>query len=93
MLADVAQTKLTELVATVTGSTKDLKTTDFAVKNATTNVVYPVSKVTVDAKDATKVTLTLFSELKDAANYDVTLDGVTKSFKASDGKVANIAVG
>ena len=92
VLADVAQTKLTELVATVTGSTKDLKTTDFAVKNATTNVVYPVSKVTVDAKDATKVTLTLFSELKDAANYDVTLDGVTKSFKASDGKVANIAL-
>lgn len=92
VLTGVAQTKLTELVATVAGSTKDLKTTDFAVKNATTNVVYPVSKVTVDAKDATKVTLTLFSELKDAANYDVTLDGVTKSFKASDGKVANIAL-
>ena len=92
VLTDVAQTKLTELTATVAGSTKDLKTTDFAVKNATTNVVYPVSKVAVDAKDATKVTLTLFSGLKDAANYDVTLDGVTKSFKASDGKVANIAL-
>ena len=92
VLTDVAQTKLTELTATVAGSTKDLKTTDFAVKNATTNVVYPVSKVAVDAKDATKVTLTLFSELKDAANYDVTLDGVTKNFKASDGKVANIAL-
>ena len=92
VLTGVAQSKLTELTATVAGSTKDLKTTDFAVKNATTNVVYPVSKVTVDAKDATKVTLTLFSELKDAANYDVTLDGVTKSFKASDGKVANIAL-
>ena len=92
VLTDVAQTKLAELTATVTGSTKDLKTTDFTVKNATTNVVYPVSKVTVDAKDATKVTLTLFSELKDAADYDVTLDGVTKSFKASDGKVAAIAL-
>ena len=92
VLTGVAQSKLTELIATVAGSTKDLKTTDFAVKNATTNVVYPVSKVTVDAKDATKVTLTLFSELKDAANYDVALDGVTKSFKASDGKVANIAL-
>ena len=92
VLTDVAQTKLAELTATVTGSTKNLKTTDFAVKNATTNVVYPVSKVTVDAKDATKVTLTLFSELKDAADYDVTLDGVTKSFKASDGKVAAIAL-
>ena len=92
VLKDVAQAKLTELTATVAGNTKDLKTSDFAVKNATTNVVYPVSKVTVDAKDATKITLTLFSELKDAANYDVTLDGVTKSFKASDGKVADIAL-
>ena len=92
ILKDVAQAKLAELTATVAGNTKDLKTSDFTVKNATTNVVYPVSKVTVDAKDATKITLTLFSELKDAANYDVTLDGVTKSFKASDGKVADIAL-
>jgi len=28
----------------------------------------------------------------DGANYDVTLDGTTKSFKASDGKVASIAL-
>ena len=92
VLTDVAQTKLAELTATITGSTKDLKTTDFVITNTTSNVVYPVSKVAVDAKDATKVTLTLFGGLKDAANYDVTLDGVTKNFKASDGKVANIAL-
>ena len=92
VLTNVTQAKLTELTATVAGDTKNLKTSDFTIKNATTNVVYPVSKVAVDAKDATKVTLTLFSGLKDAANYDVTLDGVTKSFKASDGKVANIAL-
>lgn len=92
VLTNVTQAKLTELTATVAGDTKNLKASDFTIKNATTNVVYPVSKVTVDAKDATKVTLTLFGELKDAANYDVTLDGVTKSFKASDGKVINIAL-
>ena len=91
-LGTVSQTKLTELTATVAGNTKNLKPTDFVVKNETTNVVYPVSKVSVDSKDATKVTLTLFSELNDAANYDVTLDGTTKSFKASDGKVASIAL-
>ena len=91
-LGTVSQTKLTELTATVAGNTKNLKTTDFTVKNTTSNVVYPVSKVSVDSKDATKVTLTLFSELNDAANYDVTLDGTTKSFKASDGKVASIAL-
>lgn len=88
----VTQTKLTELAAEIAGDTKDLKTTDFSIVNTATKVVYPVSKVSVDSKDATKVTLTLFSELKDGQNYDVTLNGVTKSFKASDGQVASIAV-
>ena len=92
VLSTVGQSKLTELTATVTGDTKNLKASDFTVKNETTNVVYPVSKVSVDSKDATKVTLTLFSELSDGANYDVTLDETTKSFKASDGKVASIAL-
>ena len=91
VLSTVAQNKLTELKATVAGDTKNLKPTDFTVKNETTNVVYPVSKVSVDSKDASKVTLTLFSELKDAATYDVTLDGITKTFVASDGKVASVA--
>ena len=92
VLSTVAQNKLTELTATVTGDTKNLKVTDFAIKSEATNVVYPVSKVTVDSKDASKVTLTLFSELKDAATYDVTLDGITKTFVASDGKVASIGL-
>ena len=92
VLSTVAQNKLTELTATVTGNTKNLKATDFAIKSEATKVVYPVSKVSVDSKDASKVTLTLFSELKDAATYDVTLDGITKTFVASDGKVASIAL-
>ena len=92
VLSTVAQNKLTELKATVAGDTKNLKTTDFTVKSEATNVVYPVSKVTVDSKDASQVTLTLFSELKDAATYDVTLDGITKTFVASDGKVASIGL-
>ena len=92
VLSTVAQNKLTELTATVTGNTKNLKATDFVIKSEATNVVYPVSKVTVDSKDASKVTLTLFSELKDAATYDVTLDGITKTFVASDGKVASIGL-
>ena len=92
VLSTVAQNKLTELTATVAGDTKNLKASDFTVKSEATNVVYPVSKVTVDSKDASKVTLTLFSELKDAATYDVTLDGITKTFVASDGKVASIGL-
>ena len=92
VLSTVAQNKLTELTATVAGDTKNLNASNFTVKSEATNVVYPVSKVTVDSKDASKVTLTLFSELKDAATYDVTLDGITKTFVASDGKVASIAL-
>lgn len=34
----------------------------------------------------------MFADLSDAADYDVTLDGITKSFKATDGKVASISV-
>ena len=79
-------------IGNTTKLTTTKKASDFTVKNETTNVVYPVSKVAVDSKDATKVTLTLFSELSDGANYDVTLDETTKSFKASDGKVASIAL-
>ena len=34
----------------------------------------------------------MFADLSDGADYDVTLDGVTKSFKASDGKISSITV-
>ena len=34
----------------------------------------------------------MFADLSDAADYDVTLDGITKSFKATDGKVISISV-
>ena len=61
VLSTVAQNKLTELTATVAGNTKNLKASDFTVKSEATKVVYPVSKVSVDSKDASKVTLTLFS--------------------------------
>ena len=43
VLSTVAQNKLTELTATVTGDTKNLKASDFTVKSEATNVVYPVS--------------------------------------------------
>ena len=92
ILESVTQAKLRELTAIVKGNTKALKATDFTVVNPATNVKYPASKIAVDAKDASKVTLTMFADLSDGANYDVTLDGITKSFKASDGKVDSITV-
>ena len=92
LLQSVKQTKADTLEATIAGDTKSVKATDIKIVNAETNVVYPVHTVSVDAKDATKVTLTVFSSLTDGKNYDVTLDGVTKSFKATDGAVAAISV-
>lgn len=92
ILDSVTQAKLRELTAIVKGDTKTLKATDFTVVNPATNVKYPVSKIAVDAKDASKITLTMFADLSDGADYDVTLDGVTKSFKASDGKISSITV-
>ena len=92
ILNSVTQSKLRELTVDVAGDTKALKATDFTVVNPKTNVKYPVSKIAVDSKNTTKVTLTKFADLSDAADYDVTLDGITKSFKATDGKVASISV-
>ena len=92
ILNSVTQSKLRELTVDVAGDTKALKATDFTVVNPKTNVKYPVSKIAVDSKNTTKVTLTMFADLSDAADYDVTLDGITKSFKATDGKVTSISV-
>ena len=92
ILNSVTQSKLRELTVDVAGDTKALKATDFTVVNPKTNVKYPVSKIAVDSKNTTKVTLTMFADLSDDADYDVTLDGITKSFKATDGKVASISV-
>ena len=92
ILNSVTQSKLRELTVDVAGDTKALKATDFTVVNPKTNVKYPVSKIAVDSKNTTKATLTMFADLSDAADYDVTLDGITKSFKATDGKVASISV-
>ena len=92
ILNSVTQSKLRELTVDVAGDTKALKATDFTVVNPKTNVKYPVSKIAVDSKNTTKVTLTMFADLSGAADYDVTLDGITKSFKATDGKVASISV-
>ena len=92
LLQSVKQTKADTLEATIAGDTKTIKEADITVTNTTTNVVYPVKKVSVDSKDATKVTLTVFSGLTDGKEYNVTLDGVTKSFVATDGTVADVTV-
>ena len=91
VLKSVAQNKTNELVAIIDGATKNIKASDVTIKTPE-NVVLPVKSVSVDDKDATKVTLTTFTDMKDSKEYSVTLDGVTKTFVATDGKVSTISL-
>ena len=91
VLQSVKQTKLNEAVATIVGDTKSIKSSDVTIKTPD-NVVLPVKSVSVDSKDATQVTLTTFTDMKDSKEYSVTLDGVTKTFVATDAKVASIGL-
>ncbi len=79
VLKSVAQTKADTFETSITGATKDIKTTDITVKNTENNVIVPVKSVSVDSKDATKVTFTTFAGLTDGKTYDVTLDGTNKA--------------
>ena len=88
VLKSVRQTKAGEFEAVVDGKTSNILKSDITVANADTKVVYPVQKVSVDKKEATKVTFDTFSELTDGKTYNVTLDGTTLSMNVTDGKVA-----
>ena len=91
VLKSVAQNKTNELVATIDGATKNIKASEVTIKTPD-NVVLPVKSVSVDSKDATKVTLTTFSDMNDGKEYTVTLDGTTVNFVATDNKVASINI-
>ena len=92
VLSTVAQTKADTFETSVTGATKEIKASEITVKNTENNVIVPVKSVSVDSKDATKVTFTTFAGLTDGKTYDVTLDGTTKQVVVSDGKVASVNV-
>ena len=91
VLKSVAQNKTNELAATIDGATKNIKASEVTIKTPD-NVVLPVKSVSVDSKDATKVTLTTFSDMNDGKEYTVTLDGTTVNFVATDNKVASINI-
>ena len=92
VLKSVAQTKADTFETSVTGATKEIKASEITVKNTENNVIVPVKSVSVDSKDATKVTFTTFAGLTDGKTYDVTLDGTTKQVVVSDGKVVSVNV-
>ena len=86
VLKSVAQTKADTFETSITGATKEIKASEITVKNTENNVIVPVKSVSVDSKDATKVTFTTFAGLTDGKTYDVTLDGTTKQVVVSNGK-------
>ncbi len=88
----IAQKSTTTLEATFAGDTKSLKAGDFKITNTSNNVVYAVKSVAVDAKDATKVTITTYMDMKDAKEYTVEYDGTVQKFTATDGVVETVGL-
>ena len=91
-LKSVKQTEVTKIEAAVAGDTSSLKAADFKVTNTATNGTAVVKSVSVDKKDKTKVTIETFTEMKDAKEYSVVLDGVAQTFTATDGTVAAVGL-
>lgn len=88
----MAQTTTNTFTAVVAGNTKDLKVADFTFINVATKANVAIKSVAVDQKDATKVTISTYADLKDGKEYSVTLDGVTKNITVTDGKAASVSV-
>ena len=92
LLQSVKQTKANVLEAVILGNTKDIKATDIAITNTSNKNVIAVKSVSVDANDATKVTIETFADMTDAATYSVELDKVVKEFVATDAVVIDVTV-
>ncbi len=92
ILQSVKQTKYNAIEAVITGKTSDIKAQDIVITNKTTNAVVAVKSVSVDEKDASKVTLETYSSVTDGKDYSVTLDGVAKDFTATDATIADVNV-
>ena len=92
VLKSVAQTKANTLETVVLGKTSDIKPADIKITNTANNNAIAVKSVSVDKADATKVTVETFADMKDAAKYNVELDGTVQTFTATDGVVADVNV-
>ena len=92
VLKSVAQTKANTLETVVLGKTSDIKPADIKITNTANNNAIAVKSVSVDKADATKVTVETFADMKDAAKYNVELDGTVQAFTATDGVVSDVNV-
>ena len=92
VVKSVAQTKANTLETVVLGKTSDIKPADIKITNTANNNAIAVKSVSVDKADATKVTVETFADMKDAAKYNVELDGTVQTFTATDGVVSDVNV-
>ncbi len=90
-LKAVVQDTFDTVIATIDGDTASIATKDVIIKNSAARVI-AVKAVKVDATDKTKVTITAFENMSDGKEYTMTLDGITKTFTVTDGKVASVGV-
>ena len=92
VLQSVKQTKADTFEAVVLGKTSDIKASGITFTQKDANVVYPTKSVSVDKNDATKLTITTFSPLKDGKTYTVKIGDQEQEVVVSDGKIASVTV-
>ena len=92
ILKDAKQSEVTQIVVTVAGDAKDLKAGDFKVTNTATNATVAVKSAALDSKDATKLVIDTFTEMKDAKEYSVVYDNMTVKFTATDGTPSKVGL-
>ena len=92
ILKSAIQKKYNTIEAVIAGKTSDIKPQDVVIANKETKAVAAVKTVSVDDKDATKVTFETYAGLTDGKDYSVTIDGVSKDFTATDGTIADVNV-
>jgi hypothetical protein len=92
VLKSATQAKANEITATFAGDVSKLTASDISIKRNSDNVVFPVKAVSTDKNDATKLTLTTYSDLKDGKEYTVTYGDDSVTFVATDGTVASLAI-
>ena len=92
VLKSATQKKYNTVEAVISGKTSDIKPRDVVITNKATNAVAAVKSVSVDDKDATKVTFETYSGMTDGKDYTVAIDGTTKEFTATDGVIQDVNV-
>ena len=89
---EAKQSEVKQIVVTVAGDAKDLKAGDFKVTNTATNGTVAVKSAALDKKDATKLVINTFTEMKDAKEYTVVYADTSAKFTATDGTPAKVGL-